>query len=181
MAGQPAQAPRIHDDFRSISAGASTLAFCKIQMEALAELVMIIVTFLIEVTIHSLVFIFLLLMAIFSPHYRKNLRDQWDTSNWHRLAIVCGVTMYSTALIVALLFWTPLLHRSSNEVATTDQNKTITIKFTDDEVQRMKKTKEIDQLVDIAGNIIKRKLTERRKEAEQGVDGKPPEASQPPR
>lgn len=142
-------------------------------MEALAELALAIVTFLFEVTFHAVVFIFLLLMAMFSPHYRKKLRDQWDTSNWQRFGIVLGLAMYSAALIVALLFWTPFLGRGAEDVATADQKHAITINFSADEVQRMTKTKELDQLVDVAGSIIKRKLAERKKEAEQAVDGNP--------
>ncbi len=50
-------------------------------MEALVEIVMAIISFLIEMTIHAAVFIFLLIMAIFSPRYRSKLRERWDTSN----------------------------------------------------------------------------------------------------
>ncbi len=142
-------------------------------MEALAELVTAIAAFLIEVTFHAVVFIFLLLMAIFSPHYRKKLKDQWNASNWQRFGILLGVTMYSTALIVALLFWTPFLGLSSDEVTKTDQKQATKIELSADEVNRIKKAKEIDQLVDVAGSIIKRKLTERKQEAEQGSGGQP--------
>lgn len=135
-------------------------------MEALAELALAIVTFLFEVTFHAVVFIFLLLMAIFSPKCRKKLKDQWDTSNWQRFGIILGITMYSAALIVALIFWTPSLGRRSDVVDTADQKHADTIEFSAEEIQRMKKTKELDQLVNVAGNIIKRKFAERKKEAE---------------
>ena len=136
-------------------------------METLAEIALAIVTFLFEVTFHAVVFIFLLLMAIFSPNYRKKLKDQWDTSNWQRFGIVLGVTLYSAALIVALIFWTPFLGRRTEVVDATDQKHAVTIEFSADEVHRMKKTKELDQLVNVAGKIIKRKLEERKQEAEQ--------------
>jgi thiol:disulfide interchange protein len=139
-------------------------------MEALAEILLAIVTFLIEVTFHAVVFIFLLVMAIFSPSYRKKLKDQWDTSNWQRVGIVLGVAMYSAALVLALFFWTPFLTRGTDDVATADPQQSITLKFSDDEIQKMKKTKEIDQLVETAGSIIKRKLAERKQEAEQAVN-----------
>ena len=137
------------------------------KMEALAEIALAIVTFLFEVTFHAVVFIFLLLMAIFSPNYRKKLKDQWDTSNWQRFGIVLGVTLYSAALIVALIFWTPFLGRRTEVVDATDQKHAVTIEFSADEVHRMKKTNELDQLVNVAGKIIKRKLEERKQEAEQ--------------
>ena len=60
-----------------------------------------------------------------------------------------------------------------NDIFPAGNNMKRTIEFTKDEVTRMKKTKEIDQLVDVAGSIIKRKLAERKQEAEQAVDGNP--------
>ena len=74
-------------------------------MEILLELIGAIIAFIIEVTIHALVFLFLLFMATFSPKYRKKLRDDWNTSNWKRFSIVLGIGMYSIALILALFVW----------------------------------------------------------------------------
>ena len=140
-------------------------------MEALAEILMAIAAFLIEVTFHAVVFSFLLLMAILNPHYRKKVKDQWNTSNSQRFGIVLGVVLYSTALVIALVFWTPFLGLSSDEVAKTDQKQAAQIELPADEVNRIKKAKEIDQLVDVAGSIIKRKLAERKQEAAQGSGG----------
>lgn len=139
-------------------------------MEALGQLLVAIVTFIFEVTIHAVVFIFHLVMAIFSPRYREKLRDDWDTSAWKRLSIVLGVTMYSAALIVALLFWTPFLLRPTPVAADTDQKSSETIEFSSEEAERMKNTKEISELVDVAGDIIKRKLAEREEEEQNKSD-----------
>lgn len=139
-------------------------------MEALGQLLVAIVTFIFEVTIHAVVFIFHLVMAIFSPRYRDKLRDDWDTSAWKRLSIVLGVTMYSAALIVALLFWTPFLLRPTPVAADTDQKSSETIEFSSEEAERMKNTKEISELVDVAGDIIKRKLAEREREEQNKSD-----------
>jgi hypothetical protein len=81
--------------------------------------------------------------------------------------------MYSVALILALLFWIPALSRRAPEVAETEKKPSVTIEFSSEEVQRMKNTKEIDELVDVAGGIIKRKLAERKEEAEQAGTGHP--------
>ena len=124
-------------------------------------------TFIFEVTVHAVVFTFHLIMAIFSPGYREKLRGDWDTSAWKRFSIVLGVTMYTGALIIALAFWIPALSRRTPEVDDADKKPSVTIEFSSDEVQRMKSTKEIDELVDVAGEIIKRKLAERKEEAEQ--------------
>ena len=133
------------------------------EMEALAELLAALMTLLIEATFYALVFIFLLVMAIFSPRYRTKLKSQWDNS---RFGIVLGVTMYSAALIVALFFWIPYLTRGTNDVGTTDSKRSITIQSSDDQVERTKNTKEIGQLVETVGSLIERKLAER-KEAQQ--------------
>jgi heme/copper-type cytochrome/quinol oxidase subunit 2 len=138
-------------------------------MEALGQLLVAIVTFIFEVTFHAIVFIFHLVMAIFSPRYRERLQDDWDTSAWKRFSIVLGVTMYSAALIFALVFWITALSRRTPEVADTDKKPSVTIDFSNEEVQRMKNTKELDELVDVAGGIIKRKLAERKEEAEQAA------------
>ena len=142
-------------------------------MEALGQLLVAIVTFLFEVTIHAVVFVFHLVMAVFSPRYREKLQKDWDTSAWKRFSIVLGVTMYSVALILALLFWIPALSRRTPEVAEADKKPSVTIEFNSEEVQRIKNTKEIDDLVDVAGGIIKRKLAERKEEAEQAGTGQP--------
>jgi heme/copper-type cytochrome/quinol oxidase subunit 2 len=135
-------------------------------MEALGQLLVAIVTFIFEVTIHAIVFIFLLVMSIFSPRYREKLREEWETSIWKRFGIVLGVTMYSAALILALLFWIPFLLRYPPEEGEPNQNSSVTIELSSEEVQRMKHTKEIEELVDVAGGIIKRKMEVREEDAE---------------
>lgn len=137
-------------------------------MEALGQLLVAIATFIFEVTIHAVVFVFHLVMALFSPRYREKLRVDWDTSAWKRFSIVIGVTMYSAALMLALLFWIPALSIRTTEAAETDKKPSVTIEFSSEEVQRIKDTKEIDELVDVAGGIIKRKLAERKEEAGAG-------------
>ncbi len=132
-------------------------------MEALIELLAAIVAFIVEVTFHAVVFIFMLLMAIFSPRYRKKLKAEWETSTWRRIAIVLGITLYSSALILALMIWTPFVSRRSPEVAAVSQDP---IEFSSADMQQMKNTKEIDELIDVAGDILKRKLTERKKAAD---------------
>lgn len=133
-------------------------------MEALGQLVVAIVAFLVEVTIHAAVFIFHLVMAIFSPRYREKLRDDWATSAWRKFSIVLGVTMYSAVLIFALLFWTTALSKRTPDA---DRKQSPTIELSSEEVQRMKNTRKLDELVDVAGGIMKRKLAEQKEKAPQ--------------
>ncbi len=135
-------------------------------MAALGELVLAIVIFIFDVTMLAIVFIFLLVMSIFSPRYREKLREEWETSIWKRFSIVLGVAMYSVALILALLFWIPFLLRPSSVVAEQDETSSAKIEFSSEELQRMKDTKEIHELVDVAGGIIKRKMEERKEDEE---------------
>ena len=108
-------------------------------MEVLLELIGAIIAFIIEVTIHALVFIYLMIRAVFSADYRQKLRDAWDTSLWKRFAIVFGILMYSTALAIALFVWIPLIGSSGNhrEEQTNDNESSITIEFTSEEVDKI--------------------------------------------
>lgn len=143
-------------------------------MEVLIELIGAIIVFIIEVTFHALVFVFLLIMATFSPKYRQRLRDDWDTSNWKRFSIVLGIGMYSIALVFALFVWLPLLGEGDGQSQKKEENESsITIQFSSEEIKEMKKTKEIDELVDVAGDFIKRKLNERKQDEEQDAPVKP--------
>ena len=130
-------------------------------MEALIDLIKAIAAFVIDVTIHALVFIFHLLMAAFSPHYRQKLREDWNTSNLNRFSIILGVSLYSIALAIALFVWIPILG-NQDEPETNDSP--ISNQFTQDEIKQMKGTKEIGELVDVAGDIIKQKLEKQEQE-----------------
>lgn len=144
-------------------------------MEALAELAIAIVTFIFEVTIHALVFVFLLVMSIFSPRYRHKLKEDWKTSGWKRFSIVLGISLYSIALVIALFVWIPVMGARDAPTASNESESSITIQLSSDEIEKMKKTKEIVELVDVAGSFIKRKLEERKQKAEQ--DGDDPAAA----
>ncbi|MEP4077931.1 hypothetical protein [Haloferula sp.] len=143
-------------------------------MEALVELIAAIVAFIFEVTIHALVFVYLLVRAAFSATYRQKLKEHWNTSNWRRASIVLGIGLYSVALAFALIVWIPLItstdQRQADPISSSED--TLKIEFTSEEIKKLKETKEIDDLVDTAGGIIKRKLEER-KQAEQGSGGDP--------
>jgi hypothetical protein len=97
-------------------------------MEVIAELFVAIAAFVIEVTIHALVFVFILAMSVFSPRYRAKLKQQWDTSNSQRFAMVLGATVYSVALAFALFVWVPMLGSAK------EQRSGSSIEFTNDEV-----------------------------------------------
>lgn len=90
-------------------------------MEAIAQLLVAIATFIFEATFHVLVFIFLLVMAIFSPLYREKLRLEWKTSTWKRFSLVLVAAMYSSALILALPFWMSILPKRSYETVDKEQ------------------------------------------------------------
>ena len=109
-------------------------------MEALAELAIAIVTFIFEVTIHALVFVFLLVMSIFSPRYRQRLKEDWDTSGWKRFSIVLGISLYSIALVIALFVWIPVMGARDEPTASNEDESSITIEFSSDEIEKMKKT-----------------------------------------
>jgi len=144
-------------------------------MSALVELIAAIFAFVIEVTFHALVFVFYLVMAIFSPKYRQKLKRDWNESVWKRVSIVSGVALYSAALAFALFFWPPFLAPANDPVASESETSEpdAKAKFTRDEIREIRETKEIGDLVKVAGDILKRKAEERENEAEQGEPLKP--------
>ncbi len=144
-------------------------------MSALVELIFAIVAFIIEVTFYALVFVFYLVMALFSPKYRQRLKEDWNGSVWKRISIISGVALYSAALAFALFFWTPFLATEKDpEVSEIESSEPVEEpKFTRDEIREIRETKEIGDLVKVAGDILKRKAEERENEGEQGEPLKP--------
>ena len=133
-------------------------------MEALVELLVAILTFIFEVTVHAIVFLFHLVMAVFSRRYREQLREDWNTSIWNRCGMMLGVAMYSAALVMALLFWTPPLCRGTPVANETGRKAAVTIEFSGKQVKEMEPRGKIGALLDSAGEAIKRKLAERKQE-----------------
>lgn len=139
-------------------------------MEALGQIIAAIVAFVIEVTFHAIVFVFYLILGIFSPRYREKLRAKRETSAWNKFCLSLGITMYSVALIFALLFWTPFMLRDKSDITDKDEKDTLDIQLSHEEAERIKKTTEIDELVDVAGEIIKRKLDDKKDADGQNAD-----------
>lgn len=140
-------------------------------MEALAELITAIVAFVFEVTIHAVVFVFILFMSIFSSRYRAKLKQQWDKSNGERFAMILGVTLYSTALLFALFVWVPWIGRDQGDIGSGERQSAGSNVFSRDELESMKKTQDLDGLLDVAGDLLKRKLAEQKEKAKQGETG----------
>jgi hypothetical protein len=78
-------------------------------MEAIAELFVAIAAFVIEITFHSLVFLFLLCRSAVSPKYREQMRSEWGKSLGHRFAIVTGLLLYTAMFVVAATIWVPAI------------------------------------------------------------------------
>ncbi len=124
-------------------------SFC-CSMELIAELVVAIGAFVLEVTIHALVFVFILVMSVFSSRYRAKLKQEWDTSNSQRFAMVLGATLYSVALVFALFFWVPML--VSGKPADVDGKE--------------RQSGSASELVDVASELLKRGMDERKEKTE---------------
>jgi hypothetical protein len=140
-------------------------------MEALIELAIAFVSFVFEVTIHALVFVCLLLMSIFSPRYRAKLKQNWNTSGWRKLGLVFGVTLYSAALIFALFVWIPVILGTTSDSEATQQGSATQIEFSKQEMDKIQKTKTIEELVSVAGDLAKQKFAERKADLDQRGSG----------
>ena len=137
-------------------------------MAALAELIIAILAFLFEVTFHALVFVVYLMLAIFSPTYRGKLKEKWNTSFSNRISIVSGIGLYTAALAFALFFWIPFLENEKEREVSDEETLAPDprARFTRDEIRAIRDTKELDELVKVAGDILKRKADELDSEAE---------------
>lgn len=140
-------------------------------METLIELAVAIVAFVFEVTIHALVFVYLLLMSIFSPRYRAKLRQTWNTSIWRKLGLVLGGTLYSTAFIFALFVWIPVVMGTPSDSEAFKQRPATRIEFSKQEMDKIQKTKTIEELVSVAGDLAKQKFAERKAKFDQRGSG----------
>ena len=118
-------------------------------------------TFLLEVTLHAAYFLFLLLMALFSPRYREKLRQQWDTSARQKFGLVFGATAYVVALLIAGFFWGPLLLHDRDSATRREGGGQHTVEFTKEEMDTLRKTTDLDSIGKTAEDILRRKLAER--------------------
>lgn len=136
-------------------------------MDVLADLFIRVVTFIFEVTVQALVFVFHLLMSIFSPRYREKLKNDWNTSGLNRFYIIFGVTLYSIALIIALTIWIPLICCKENSSISNEAESSVEIQFSKGEIGEMKKTKGLDKLIDVTGGFIKRNIEGRKQKQDE--------------
>lgn len=83
-------------------------------MEAISELFVAIAAFFIEITFHSLVFLFLICRSAVSPKYREQMRSEWGKSLGHRFAIVTGILLYTAMFVVAATIWVPAIFNRSD-------------------------------------------------------------------
>lgn len=141
--------------FRKKNAGGYTSLSA---MEAVFEIIIWIVYVIFEMTIHALVFICLMVMSIFSPRYRQRLKDDWESSRGKRFSIVLGICFYSVALMIALIFWVPVIWAGGEFTEPGGDESVIGVQLSskkDEEVDQKEKVKE---LVEVAGDFIKRRL-----------------------
>ena len=76
---------------------------------------------ILEITLHTTTFIYLVVMSIFSKRHREKMKENWHASSMNRLYIISGIVVYSTILALALFIWIP--HTSSENTTKLD-NKT---------------------------------------------------------
>ena len=127
-------------------------------IEAVFEIIILIMIVIFEITIHVLVLICPLVMSIFSPRYRQRLKDDWENSRGKRFSIVLGICFYSVALMIALIFWVPVIWAGGEFTEPGGDESVIGVQLSskkDEEVDQKEKVKE---LVDFAGDFIKRRL-----------------------
>jgi len=139
-------------------------------MEALGEALAAIFLIVIEVTMRAIAFVFHLGFAVFSPRYRAMVREEWNASVAGRVAIVFGSMFSLLALIFAIYLWTPIFFEDEPSQQEKDSRTRLALAFSGEDQERIMKTKEIDELVEVGSEIILRRLEEKSAES-----GKPAE------
>jgi hypothetical protein len=127
-------------------------------IEAVFEIIILIMIVIFEITIHVLVLICPLVMSIFSPLYRQRLKDDWESSRRKRFSILLEICFYSVALMIALIFWVPVIWAGGEFTEPGGDESVIGVQLSskkDEEVDQKEKVKE---LVEFRGDFIKRRL-----------------------
>ena len=141
-------------------------------MEAILELLVTFVTLLVELTVQAVVFLFLLVMAAFSPGSRRKLKEQWDRSIWQRVSMVSLGVTYAGVLIFVVVVWVRYLGGGEKVVESPpDGRNVIRVEISGDGESGVKKGEVIEKLLDKAGSVIRRKLEDRKRETDREAEG----------
>ena len=140
-------------------------------MDALFELVVTLGTWLVELTVEAVVFLFLLVMAAFSPGSRRKLNAQWDRSIWQRVSMVALGVVYAGVLIFVVVVWVRYVGGGEKVVEVPPDGNVIRIEISDDGESGVKKGEVIEKLLDKAGSVIRRKLEDRKRETDREAEG----------
>jgi hypothetical protein len=141
-------------------------------MEALFELVVTFVTLLVELTVQAVVFLFLLVMAAFDPGARRKLKEQWDRSIWQRVSMVSLGVVYAGVVVFVVVMWVRFSGGGAEVVdALPDRREGIRVEISADGDSGVKKGEVIEKLLDKAGSVIRRKLEDRKREADREAEG----------
>jgi len=73
-------------------------------VEILAELAMLVLELLAHATYHSLQFMTLVVMAMFSARYRGKLKARWNCSLLNKIGMVLGTVLYLCAISCVVFF-----------------------------------------------------------------------------
>jgi hypothetical protein len=144
-------------------------------MEAIFEAIGSLIALAFEMTIAAVGFVFRLGAAAFSADHRRRLKDEWQASAVNKVAMTVAALFSITILAVVMAFGIPLLFRKPMAPAPEKSGVTLEINITPSASGGTAEATKTEKVLNAAGELLKRKLEERRqaKEAKTAGDAGP--------
>lgn len=133
--------------------------------------------FIVEMTFHALVFLYHGLLAVFSPRHRRELRESWrKASVFGKIGRVLSVGIAATVVVGMVVFWgwVGSARFGGKEVQAKADPPRIEIQLSRDKIDRLKDTREIGELAEVAKGIGA-KWRERQAAKREGEPGAEPQ------
>lgn len=144
-------------------------------MEAIFEAIGSLIALAFEVTVAAVGFMFRLAAAAFSADYRRQLKNEWQESAVNKVAMTVAALFSITILAAVMAFGIPLLFRKPMAPAPEKPGGTLEITITPSASGGTAEATKTEKVLSAAGDLLKRKLEERRqaKEAKTAGDAGP--------
>lgn len=78
-------------------------------MEAIAEIILVLIAALVELTVWAVIGLFVVVRAIFSQRHREKLKREWNSGWKGKIAIVFSAVLWTSIIATAGYFWVPAL------------------------------------------------------------------------
>ena len=124
-----------------------------------------------ETTIAAVCFVVRLGAAAFSSDYRRQLKSEWQDSTANKIAMAVAALFSTAVLAVAFIMWLPLLFRKPMAPPPEKPEAALKITITSSDPGGTEQPTKTGKVLNAAGELLKRKLEERRQAKEARAPG----------